>query len=150
MVQPHIVVVDDDPTVRDVVREMLKAEGYEVTVVSDGASAIRVVKETPVQAVITDLKMPGMDGIEILERVSQLDSQIACIVMTGYGTIDIAVQAMKAGAFDFVTKPLHVDAVSAVVKKALVFSGCDRKTSCCGERCARNIVWSNSLARATR
>ncbi len=121
MVQPHIVVVDDDPAVRDVVREMLKAEGYEVTVASDGASAIRVVKETPVQAVITDLKMPGMDGIEILERVSQLDSQIACIVMTGYGTIDIAVQAMKAGAFDFVTKPLHVDAVSVVVKKALDF-----------------------------
>src|SRR5579884_1756179 len=117
----HIVVVDDDPGVREVLRELLIEEGYQVTAVADAPDAIEAVKETVVQVVITDLRLPSTDGLHLLERVSQLDSKIVGIVMTGYGTIDLAVKAMKAGAFDFMTKPFDADAVAIVIKKALEF-----------------------------
>ncbi|MEW6247003.1 MAG: sigma-54 dependent transcriptional regulator [Nitrospirota bacterium] len=121
MSQPHVLVVDDDPAVVDVLSETLVAEGYQVTTVADGQTAIQVVKDTPVQVVVTDLQMPGMDGLEVLERLSRIDAKIVAIMMTGYGTIDYAVRAMKAGAFDFITKPFECDAVAAVVGKAIEF-----------------------------
>lgn len=121
MGQAHIVVVDDDHGVREVLYGLLTQEGYQVTVVADGPSAIQTVKDTVVQVVIADLRLPGMDGLRVLERVTQLDAKIVGIVMTGYGTIDAAVKAMKAGAFDFITKPFDADAVSIVVSKALEF-----------------------------
>lgn len=121
MSRAPIVVVDDDPGVREVLQELLAEEGYHVTAVADAAAAIEAVKDTVVQVVITDLRLPGMDGLHLLERVSQLDSKIVGIVMTGYGTIDVAVKAMKAGAFDFITKPFDADAVAIVIKKALEF-----------------------------
>ncbi|WP_447983522.1 sigma-54-dependent transcriptional regulator [Nitrospira sp. Nam74] len=121
MGQAHIVVVDDDHGVREVLHDLLTQDGYQVTVVADGPSAIQTVKDTVVQVVIADLRLPGMDGLRVLEQVTQLDAKIVGIVMTGYGTIDAAVKAMKAGAFDFITKPFDADAVSIVVNKALEF-----------------------------
>jgi two-component system response regulator AtoC len=117
----HIVVVDDDHGVREVLHDLLTQEGYQVTAVADGPEAIQTVQDTVVQIVIADLRLPGMDGLRVLERVTQLDAKIVGIVMTGYGTIDAAVKAMKAGAFDFLTKPFDADAVSIVVHKALEF-----------------------------
>src|SRR5690242_1294780 len=121
MGQAHIVVVDDDHGVREVLHDLLTQDGYQVTTVADGPAAIQTVKDTVVQIVIADLRLPGMDGLCVLERVTQLDAKIVGIVMTGYGTIDSAVKAMKAGAFDFITKPFDADAVSIVVRKALEF-----------------------------
>ena len=119
MTQAHIAVVDDDPVVRTVLQELLTGEGYQVTAVPDATAAIQAIKDTVVQVVITDLRLPGVDGLELLERVLHLDSKIVGIVMTGHGTIDAAVKAMKVGAFDFITKPFDADAVSIVIKKAL-------------------------------
>jgi DNA-binding NtrC family response regulator len=119
MSQAHIVVVDDDESTLDVTCQLLVAEGYQVTGVRDARRALELLKETPVQVVLTDLRMPGMDGCEMIERIAQADSQIACIVMTGYGTVEHAVKAMKAGAYDFITKPIQIEAVSLVVRKAL-------------------------------
>ncbi len=119
MSQSHVLVVDDDPAVREVLLDTLTNDGHQVSVVSDGPSAIQTVKETPIQVVVTDLQLPKMDGFEILDRVSRLDSKIVTIVMTGYGTIDYAVRAMKAGAFDFITKPFEPETVAVIVNKAL-------------------------------
>ncbi len=121
MSQAHIVLIDDDSAVRETVKEFLEEDGYRVTAVDDGRAAVQVVKDEPVQVVLTDLRLPGMDGLEVLERVTQVNAQIACIVMTGYGTIEQAVRAMKAGAFDFITKPIQFDAVLLSVRKALEF-----------------------------
>ncbi len=118
---PHILIVDDEEAVRDTLQEFLTDEGYQVTAVADGQSAIQTLKDEPVQVVVTDLRLPGMGGFEILERVSQVNAQVVCVVMTGYGTIECAVKAMKAGAYDFITKPVQFDAVSVVIKKALEF-----------------------------
>ncbi|MBI3603550.1 MAG: sigma-54-dependent Fis family transcriptional regulator [Nitrospirae bacterium] len=121
MSQSHIVIVDDEETVRETLREFLIDEGYQVTAVADGEAAIQALKDEPVQIVLTDLRLPGMGGLEILERAAQVNAQIACIVMTGYGTVESAVKAMKAGAYDFITKPIQFDAASVVIKKALEF-----------------------------
>jgi DNA-binding NtrC family response regulator len=119
MSQSHILVIDDDPAVRGLLTETLSAEGHQVTVVSDGLAGVEAVKDQPVHVVLTDLHMPGLDGLEVIERISKIDSKIMSIVMTGYGTIDYAVRAMKAGAFDFITKPFVPETVVVVVKKAL-------------------------------
>jgi len=121
MSHAHVVVVDDEEAVRETLRDFLLEEGYQVTAVADGQAAVQAVKEEPTQVVLTDLRLPGMDGLEILERVQQVNAQIACIVMTGYGTIEQAVKAMKSGAYDFITKPIQFDAVLLAVRKALEF-----------------------------
>ncbi len=119
--QQHILIVDDEEGVRRVLQGFLEDQGYQVTAVSDGPAAIQAVKDSPVHLVITDLRLPVMDGLEVVEQVLHMDAEIACVVMTGYGTIESAVQAMKAGAYDFVTKPLDLEAVSIAMKKALEF-----------------------------
>lgn len=119
MSQSHILVIDDDPAVRQLLAETLTGEGYQVTVMSSGLEGVEAVKDQPVHVVLTDLQMPGIDGLETIDRISKIDSKIISIVMTGYGTIDYAVRAMKAGAFDFITKPFEPDTVTVVVRKAL-------------------------------
>jgi two-component system, NtrC family, response regulator AtoC len=119
MNQPHILVIDDDTAVREVLTATLLKDGYQVTGVADGLSGIQTIQEQPVHVVITDLHMPGIDGLEVIDRITKLDSKIITIVMTGYGTIDYAVRTMKAGAFDFITKPFGPDTVSLVVKRAI-------------------------------
>ncbi|MDR4480394.1 MAG: sigma-54 dependent transcriptional regulator [Nitrospira sp.] len=119
MSQSHILVIDDDPAVRQLLAETLTGEGHQVTVMSSGLEGVEAVKDQPVHVVLTDLQMPGIDGLETIDRISKIDSKIIAIVMTGYGTVDYAVRAMKAGAFDFITKPFEPDTVAVVVRKAL-------------------------------
>lgn len=119
MLQSHILVIDDDPAVRQLLAETLTGEGHQVTVMSSGLEGVEAVKDQPVHVVLTDLQMPGIDGLETIDRISKIDSKIIAIVMTGYGTIDYAVRAMKAGAFDFITKPFEPETVTVVVRKAL-------------------------------
>ncbi len=121
MSQVHVVIVDDEKGIREFLARLLTEAGYAVTAVADAAAALQVVKETVVQAILIDLWMPGMDGLELLQEISRLDSKIAGIVMTGYGTIEAAVKAMKAGAVDFITKPFDADAALLVIRKALEF-----------------------------
>ncbi len=121
MSQLHVLVVDDDPAVRDVLQEALTQEAYHVSTVEDGAAAIQAVKNSVVHIAITDFQLPDIDGIEIIDRLAKLDAKIIPIMMTGFGTIETAVRAMKAGAFDFITKPFDLEAVAAVVRKAAEF-----------------------------
>ena len=114
-----ILVVEDDEGVQSLFRRLLTQEGHQVTVVGNGQDAIRAAREIPVHVLLTDLKLPDIDGLAVLERILQIDSKVIGIVMTGYGSIDGAVKAMKAGAFDFLTKPFDNEAVIAVINKAL-------------------------------
>ena len=121
MSQLHVLVVDDDPAVRDVLQEALMQEEYSVSTAEDGAAAIQAVKDSVVHIVITDFQLPDIDGLEIIDRLAKLDSKIIPIMMTGFGTIETAVRAMKSGAFDFITKPFDLEAAAAVVRKAAEF-----------------------------
>lgn len=119
MSQAHILVIDDDPSVRDVLQETLIQEGYQVSVADNGTSGLQMAREQPVQIVVTDLQMPDLDGIELIDRLSRVDARVIPIIMTGFGTIETAVRAMKSGAFDFITKPFTPETVAVVVKKAV-------------------------------
>src|SRR5512139_3535563 len=97
---------------------MLKREGYEVTTAADGEQALAVLHKTPVHVVVTDLVMPRVGGMELLRRVGADYPDVPVIVITAHGTVDSAVAALKAGAFDFITKPFEQDELKKVIAKA--------------------------------
>jgi DNA-binding NtrC family response regulator len=114
-----ILVVEDDEGLQNLLRRVLSQDGRQVTVVGSGQEAIRVAQEMPVHVLVTDLKLPDIDGLAVLERIHQIDSKVVSIVMTGYGSIDCAVKAMRVGAFDFITKPFENEVVVGSINKAL-------------------------------
>ena len=114
-----ILVVEDDEGLQNLLRRLLSQEGRLVTVVGSGQEAIRVAQAIPIHVLITDLMLPDIDGLAVLERILQIDPKVIGIVMTGYGSIDCAVKAMKAGAFDFLTKPFDNEVVVGSINKAL-------------------------------
>jgi DNA-binding NtrC family response regulator len=121
MSQVHVLVVDDDPALREILQEALMRESYHVSTAEDGTEAIQAVRESVIHIVITDYQLPDIDGLEVIDRLSKLDAKIIPIVMTGFGTIETAVRAMKSGAFDFITKPFDLETVAVVVRKAAEF-----------------------------
>ena len=114
-----ILVVEDNESLRSLLQRLLSREGRQVTVVGGGQEAIRVAQEIPVHVLVTDLKLPDIEGLAVLERILQIDSKVIGIVMTGYGSIDGAVKAMKAGAYDFLAKPFDNDVVVGLIDQAL-------------------------------
>jgi len=105
-----ILVVDDDMSVRTLVINGLRTGGYfNIRGVEDGIQALETFRKEPCDLVISDLKMPGMGGMELLSRIKELNPSIPVIIMTGYPTIDITVSAMKEGALDFLTKPFTME-----------------------------------------
>lgn len=115
----RILVVDDDVEVADTVKEFLSKSGYSATAVYGGREALTRFREGDFQLVITDLKMPEIDGIDLLQTVKEIDSKVSVVVITGYGTIESAVKAIKLGAYDFIQKPLRLRELRIIVERAL-------------------------------
>ena len=116
---PVILVVDDEPLQRNILETILSEEGYETYVASSGEEALKIAKSYNPDVVLTDLKMKGMDGIALLERIKSLKPEPTVVMMTAFGTVTTAVEAMKRGAFDYLTKPLDKDVVILTIKRAL-------------------------------
>jgi len=114
-----ILVVDDELNMRLVLKAMLKKEGYEVATAADGQEALRILKEEKIAVVATDLKMPRLDGMGLLHRIMQDDPSLPVIILTAYGTVANAVDALKKGAFDYLTKPFEQDELKTVILKAV-------------------------------
>lgn len=114
-----ILVVDDEQMIRDRMKSLLELEGYEVSVAESGLRGLEVFGEKKFDIVITDLKMPGMDGIEMMEKIKASDPFSEVFVITGHGGIESAVLALKKGAFDYVTKPIEFDELCLNLKRAL-------------------------------
>ena len=115
----RILVVEDEEKLRRVIELQLVSSGYEVEQTGTAEEALRLAGRADL--ILTDLRLPGMDGLELLELLRRQDSQIPVVVMTAFGTVEIAVQAMKAGAVDFLPKPFSLDHLLAVIAKALEF-----------------------------
>lgn len=113
-----ILVVDDEPLVRDLLKEVLKTEGYEVAIAEDGLAASKEVKKQEIDLVITDVRIPKLDGIELLKEIKRISSSTLVVVITAYGTIENAVEAMKNGAYDYITKPVSPEQIKLVIQKA--------------------------------
>ena len=116
---PTILVVDDKDSMRNMLTETLVEEGYRVDSAPDGRRALELVRNKSYDLVLTDLKMPDVDGLEVLSGVKESDSDTSVIVMTAYGTIEDAVAAMKKGAYDFITKPFDTDHLCVLINRAL-------------------------------
>ncbi|OGV45556.1 MAG: transcriptional regulator [Lentisphaerae bacterium GWF2_44_16] len=116
--KPEILIVDDERNTREVLVRLLRMD-YELTLAEDGQIALNILKRNNYDLVITDLRMPGADGMEVLKAVLSKEPSPPCIVITAYGSIESAVSAMKAGAFDFVTKPVNFDRLEILIKRAL-------------------------------
>ncbi len=113
-----ILVADDDEIALDVVSSLLSKEGYPVLVAKDGIEAIARLRREHVGLVITDLRMPGADGIEVLRQAIRIDPDIAVVILTAYGSLDSALEAMKEGAFDYLTKPFKVQEILIIAARA--------------------------------
>jgi two-component system NtrC family response regulator len=123
MTAPKILVVDDDASFRRVLEYQLKEAGYSVACAADGKKALDLFFEHPFDAVLTDLDMPQLSGNELLRQIKKQSPDIPVIVITGFATVDSAVDAMKAGAFHYLTKPLNRDALLHTLRNALEFAG---------------------------
>jgi len=115
-VKAKILVIDDDTSLRRVLEYNLQEEGYEVETAASGEDGLKMFKQLQPDLVITDMKMSGMDGLKVLNSVKESAPDTLVIIITAFGTVDVAVEAMKAGAYDYITKPFNRDALKLTVK----------------------------------
>lgn len=115
----RLLVVDDEQSIREVLVDFLTLEGYHVVAVSNGHDAVERLRKTHFDAVLLDMKMPGMDGLELLERLPSVAPRAFAIMMTGFGTVETAIEAMKRGAFDYILKPFKVQDMIRLVERGL-------------------------------
>ena len=116
--QPTILIVDDERNTREGLQRALQ-DRYNVLLAEDSQKAVQTLESTPVDVMLTDLRMPGVDGMGLLRRAMSLTNPPVCIMMTAYGSIENAVQAMQAGAYHYVTKPVNLDELELVIQRAL-------------------------------
>ena len=114
-----VLVIDDKKSMREMLTQTLGAEGFDVDSVSSGVKGVDIAREKRFDVVITDLKMPDMDGIQVLSKLKDNDPDAAVIMMTAYATIENAVEAMKLGAFDFITKPFDTNHLTFLINRAM-------------------------------
>jgi two-component system response regulator AtoC len=115
----QILVVDDEANLRRVLTAQLARDGYEVHTAPDGDAGLAILREHHIDLVITDLRMPKMDGLELLRQALRTDPELPVVILTAHGTVDNAVEALKTGAFDYITKPFDQVEVRTIVRKAL-------------------------------
>jgi DNA-binding NtrC family response regulator len=114
-----ILVVDDEFSVRDSLYNWFRNEGYRTETAENGSEALRKLQDSPWDIVLLDIKMPGMDGMELQKHIKKIDSTIIVIIITAYATVDTAVEAMKEGAFDYLSKPIDPDKLSILIRNAV-------------------------------
>ncbi|MEW5976341.1 MAG: sigma-54 dependent transcriptional regulator [Acidobacteriota bacterium] len=115
----RILVVDDDDSLRRVTQVQLEQSGYQVSTASDGNEALIILQKAPQDLVITDLKMPGLSGMDLLEKIRTEYPEIIVLLVTAFGTVETAVEAMKLGAYDYITKPVNLEELKLVISRAL-------------------------------
>ena len=121
MATERILVVDDEELNRDLLQQILDREGYQVAIAANGQEALALLRQETFHVVLTDLKMPGMTGVEVIRELKMLAPSTVGIIHTAYGSVETAVEAMKAGAYDYVTKPVRRDELLVVIQRAIEF-----------------------------
>jgi two-component system CheB/CheR fusion protein len=137
---PAIFVIDDDSTVREALRDLLEANGRTVEVFESGEAFLDVYRPGRQGCLVVDAQMPGMDGLELLQRLRGEQHRLPAIMITGHGDVPMAVRAMKAGAVDFIEKPIGYRELLATVERALEQAGDTAKASAWRENAASSIA----------
>ncbi|MEK7205001.1 MAG: response regulator, partial [candidate division NC10 bacterium] len=115
----RILIVDDEEQMRDLLVKVLDKNDYQVSAAGDGEQALALLEKEPVDLVVTDVRMPGIGGLEALKAIKELNPDIVVIIMTAFGSIDQAVQAVKEGAYDYINKPFKIDEMLLTIEKSL-------------------------------
>ena len=138
---PRLLVIDDERAIRDVLTASLVDEGYSVHSASDGVGGLKAIEEIKPDIVLLDIWMPGeLDGLEVLKRAKSQTPAIQFIIMSGHGTIETAVRAVKWGAFDFIEKPLSMDKISILIKNILAFQNEQKEKLSLLNRLRKNLA----------
>ncbi|MEW6749648.1 MAG: sigma-54 dependent transcriptional regulator [Candidatus Latescibacterota bacterium] len=148
MANERILVVDDETDLAVSCQRLLASKGYETSIAGNGEEALQRIQEREPHLVITDLRMPGMDGMELLEQVKGLFPEIQVIMMTAYSTIEDAVRAMRLGGFDFVPKPFTPDHLAIVVEKALADRSLREENRSLREQLSRTFSFDNIIGKS--
>lgn len=117
--KPTILIVDDEKEICELFQDVLTQEGYKVFTATNGVEAISLGKQNRLDLALLDIKMPGMDGIETFQELRKFKKDLEVIVLTGHGTLNTAKEAMKLGAYDFLTKPVDLGLVKNIIHQAL-------------------------------
>lgn len=144
----RVLVVDDETNIRTALVKILGADGYTVAAADHGDAAIAMVQETEFDLVLTDLKMVGANGLDVLRAVKQRSSETEVIVLTAYGTIETAVQAMKIGAYDYVSKPADPERLTHIVRKALDHRSLRQEVRQLREEAAVKVAFEDIVGRS--
>lgn len=129
MKRNKILVVDDEHLIRWSLEQNLKKQGYEIITAGNGEDALRLAREEQPELVLLDIQLPGIGGIEVLEKIKEFDEDIIVIMVTAHGGLETAVNAMRLGAYDYISKPFNLDELSIVIKKALETSDLKREVA---------------------
>ncbi|HSD51726.1 MAG TPA: response regulator, partial [Candidatus Methylomirabilis sp.] len=119
MMRPRLLVVDDDPDSCEAVAEALRLEGHAVTTAHGGDAALTLAKEQVFDIVVSDIRMPDLDGLALLRGLRESTPDVTVVLMTAFGTVEAALEAIKEGAYDYVSKPLHLDELLHTVRRAV-------------------------------
>jgi len=114
----HVLIVDDEISICEVIGQYLKKNGYDVSLASSGEDAVELLAKNSIDLIITDIKMPGMSGVDLLKHVKQEHQTLPVLMTTGFPTLDTAIEALKLGAYDYMTKPFHLEEIGEKVKRA--------------------------------
>ena len=146
----RILVVDDEDSIRKRCLRLLAREGYDAVGAKSGAAALEIVQSSQCDVVLADIRMPGMDGMQLLKHLKEFDSSIEIIMMTGYAAVETAVQAMKCGAYDYLSKPFELDELLHVVRNVAEKKYLQREMECLRrqleDRQGQQFLVGNSLA----
>src|SRR6266567_1389276 len=115
----NVLIVDDESAIRESLKGVLEDEGYQASATESGESCLDLLRDTPFDVVFLDIWLPGMDGLDTLQKIRELENHPEVIIISGHGTIETAVRATKLGAFDFLEKPLSVDRTLILLKNAV-------------------------------
>jgi DNA-binding NtrC family response regulator len=144
-----LLIVDDEKNIREGLEKALAIDGYEVELASDGKEALDMIEEGDVDLVITDLKMPHLSGEELMREALDSYPYLPIIILTGHGTIENAVEAMRNGAYDFLTKPLNIDKLSIIVNRALENSSLKRQNRELLNQLKKKYSFENIIGKST-
>ncbi|MCD4715549.1 MAG: sigma-54 dependent transcriptional regulator, partial [Desulfobacterales bacterium] len=139
----RILVIDDDPVILKVIADILRTVDYEVSTAPDGKSGIKELEADNYDLVVTDLMMPGVGGMEVLDHALNNSPKTMCIILTGYGTIKSSVEAIKHGAFDYITKPVTASELLVGVEKALKFRSLEEENTRLKKELRRKYRYEN-------
>ena len=143
MIKGKVIVIDDEVNAAAALETLLREDGYEVSSAHDAREGLALLEKTDADVVLTDLRMPGMDGLELLQRIKEIRPEVMVLLMTAYGTVKTAVRAMKLGAEDYLGKPIDVEELEVVLERVIEKKRLLEETQVLRERVAKKYRFDN-------